>query len=112
MTGKDTVELVKAICESRGIAISRLERDCGFSNASISNARDLTTDRLRKIAVYLEMPPEYLLSGTQQSKEGLDGLLAAQILHDSEFLETLKKYMRLSDREKAHVCELIDLLTH
>lgn len=28
----NTIERVKAICESRKIPISRLERDCGFGN--------------------------------------------------------------------------------
>lgn len=111
MTGKDTIELIRTICRNRGIAISRLEKDCGFSNASISNAKDLTTDRLRKVAEYLKISAEYLLTGSPQDAEGIDGLLLSQILYDNELTEMLKKYMCLTDRQKAHVRELIEILT-
>lgn len=60
-------EKVLQLCEEKGIRISRLEKDLGFSNAyvkSLANGRGkIPTDRLNKIADYLgvsrsEIDPE------------------------------------------------------
>ena len=36
----DSVELVKNICKERKIPISKLERDCGFSNGYIRKLKE------------------------------------------------------------------------
>lgn len=61
----NTVELVKQICEERKIPISRLEKDCGFSNGYIRKLKEgkFPSDRLLKIAEYLELPLSYLMTG-------------------------------------------------
>ncbi len=63
----DTVERIKEICKERKIAISRLEKDCGFANGYIRSLREgkLPADRLFKIAEYLEVDPKYLVTGKQ-----------------------------------------------
>ena len=50
----DMVDRIKAICKERKIAISRLERECGFSNAYISQLRKgtLPADRLLAISEF------------------------------------------------------------
>ena len=65
------VERVKAICKERNIPISRLEKDCGFANAYISQIRSGTfrADRLDIIARYLNVTPQYLLYGTETTKD-------------------------------------------
>ena len=61
----NSVERVKAICTERGIAISRLEKDLGFSNGYIGQLRKgiFPSDRLDKIAHYLNVDRDYLLYG-------------------------------------------------
>lgn len=63
----NSVERVKAICKERGIPLSHLEKACGFANAYISQLKKGTfpEDRLRKIADYLGLSPEYLATGTE-----------------------------------------------
>lgn len=65
------VERVKAICKERNIPISRLEKDCGFANAYISQIKSGTfrADRLYTIAKYLDVTPQYLLYGTETTKD-------------------------------------------
>ena len=65
------VERVKAICKERNIPISRLEKDCGFANAYISQIKSGTfrADRLYTIAKYLDVTPQYLLYGTETMKD-------------------------------------------
>ena len=56
----NTVERVKMICKERKIPLSRLERECGFSNGYIGQLRkgSIPDDRLLKIANYLGMTVE------------------------------------------------------
>ena len=66
----NTVERIKSICKERKIAISKLEKECGFSNGYIGQLRKGTVpdDRLRVIAEYLKLSVEYLMTGKE--KEG------------------------------------------
>lgn len=59
-----TVELIKKICKERKIPISRLERECNFANGYINGLKKQTVraDRLQKIADYLDVSVEYLLT--------------------------------------------------
>ena len=58
-------ERVKAICKERRIAISRLEKDLGFSNGYIGQLRKgvLPDDRLMMIADYLNVTTQFLMTG-------------------------------------------------
>ena len=87
----NSVERVKAICKERKIAISKLEKDCGFANGYIGQLRKGTfpADRLSTIAAYLSVSPEYLLTGaeeetkkspTEQTLDGRTQRLIAAIL--------------------------------
>ena len=59
----NSVERVKAICKERKIAISKLEKDLGFSNGYIGQLRKgvFPADRLAAIADYLGISADYLL---------------------------------------------------
>mgnify|MGYP003289912499 CR=1 FL=1 len=59
----NSVEKVKTICKERKIAISKLERDLGFSNGYIRGLREgrFPADRLKAIADYLGVTIEFLL---------------------------------------------------
>lgn len=67
----DSVELVKKICKERKIPISRLEKDCGFSNGYIRKLQEgkFPSDRLFIIAEYLNLPISYLMTGEEQESE-------------------------------------------
>lgn len=71
----DTIERIKAICKERKIAISKLEKECGFANGYIRNLREgkLPADRLFTIAAFLNVAPEFLLSGKESEKESISG---------------------------------------
>lgn len=66
----DTVERIITICKDRGIAISKLEKDCGFGNAYISGLKrgTIQSDRLKIIADYLDLSVDYLLTGTEKGE--------------------------------------------
>ena len=67
----NSVELVKKICKERKIPISRLEKDCGFSNGYIRKLREgkFPSDRLLIISKYLDLPIDYLMTGKEETKK-------------------------------------------
>lgn len=59
----NAVEMVKEICKERNIPISRLERECGFSNGYISKLKKgyFPIDKAKKIANYLNIDVNVLI---------------------------------------------------
>lgn len=112
----DSVELVKNICKERKIPISRLEKECGFSNGYIRKLKEgkFPTDRIQKISDYLGISLEYLTTGKEPEfdKYGAESAhLVAKIRNDAGLTQALEKYFELSDKKKKHVIELINLLS-
>ncbi len=66
----NSVELVKKICKERKIPISRLEKDCRFSNGYIRKLQEgkFPSDRLLVIAEYLNLPISYLMTGEEKEE--------------------------------------------
>lgn len=66
----NSVERVKSICKERKIPISKLESDLGFSNGYVGQLRKgvFPADRLAKIANYLKVTTDYLLTGDETKK--------------------------------------------
>ena len=67
----NTVERLKSILKERKIAVSKLERECGFANGYISQLRkgSIPDDRLKIIADYLEVSSYYLTTGKEFSSD-------------------------------------------
>lgn len=63
----NTVEKIVEICKNRKIAISRLEKACGFSNGYIRGLKrgDMPSNKLAKVADFLGVSTEYL-SGEEE----------------------------------------------
>lgn len=61
----NSVERVKDLCKERKIPISKLEKDLGFSNGYIGQLRKgvFPSNRLILIANYLDVSPDYLMTG-------------------------------------------------
>lgn len=110
----NAVERVKRICKERKMPISRLEDDLGFGNAYISGLKKGTfpDDRLRKIADYLNVSPDFLMTGEEKEETdyGSQAELLLKIRHDDKMLNALEKFYKLPDKKKEHVLELIDFL--
>lgn len=70
----NTVERIKSICKERKIPVSRLEKDLNFGNAYIAGLKKGTVpdDRLGLISKYLNVSVEYLMTGEETEKEGVE----------------------------------------
>ena len=109
------VERVKELCKSRNIAISKLERECGFANGYIGKLREGTmpADRLYVVANYLDVPIERLITGKDDlgiSNDELGLLAIIRMLNRNGFLKVLEyaeMLVRLDEYQKGE--ELSDL---
>ena len=63
----NAVERVKKICKERKIPISKLEKDCGFSNGYISQLKKgvFPNDRIAIISDYLCVSNHFLTTGEE-----------------------------------------------
>ena len=111
----NAVERVKSICKERKIAISKLEVDCGFSNAYISQLRKGTfpNDRLEIISKYLGVSVDYLMTGKEPTDNRYSAemaMLVGKIRNDKELSEALLKYFEMPEDKKKYVIDTINML--
>ncbi len=108
----DSVELVKKICKERKIPISRLEKDCGFSNGYIRKLQEgkFPSDRLLIIAEYLNLPVSYLMTGEEKEESPIyytneETARLAQEMYEDEDMRSLFDMKRNMppERFKAHI---------
>lgn len=99
----NTVERIKTICKERKIAISTLEKACGFANGYIGQLKkgSVPDDRLIKIADYLNVSRDFLMTGEESS-------ITDDIV--GEHIELISLYEKLKPDEKKHILETIRLL--
>ena len=66
----NSVERVKEICKERKIPISKLEANLGFSNGYVGQLKKgvFPADRLAKIASYLDVTTDYILTGEDKKE--------------------------------------------
>lgn len=66
----NSVQYVRDICKERKIAISQLEKDCGFANGYLNPKKivKISYDRAIVIAKYLDISVEDILNGPENKK--------------------------------------------
>jgi transcriptional regulator with XRE-family HTH domain len=65
-------DVVKSLCDKKGISIRKLEREIGASNGSISHSKNgvkPNAERIQQIAEYFQVPIDYLLTGVMPEPE-------------------------------------------
>lgn len=115
----NSTERVKELLKERGIPYARVERECGFGNGYLATKKgDLSAERLKKIADYLDVPFEYLMTGEipdyYQDKEAteiaqaikdnaeLKGLFSAARDASAETLQTIHQMLLIMKRQERH----------
>ena len=108
----NSVEFVRKVCRQRGIAISQLEKDCGFANGYLNPKKmtKLPYDRAVQIAKYLHITSQEVLTG-ELPKEVEAGDILDQVdiafygefkELDQEQQETVRDMVRLMRQRKAN----------
>lgn len=70
----NSVQYVRNLCQERNIAISTLERECGFANGYLhpKKLKKIPYDRALLIADYLNIPVSSIYDGPQTEKAPID----------------------------------------
>ena len=89
-------ENVKEAARLKGYSINRLEKELGFARSYISKFKTITpsADKLQKIADFLEVSVEYLMTGEQPKSQQLTSRDIKDITKDVESI-----MQKLSDKE-------------
>lgn len=97
----NTVERLKCICKERKIPISKLEKECGFSNGYIGQLRkgSMPDDRLRIVADYLGISAEELSTGEKPEIPVIDWT--------PEHLEIMELYEKFNKEQKSAILNLM-----
>lgn len=82
----NSVQYVRDICKERKIAISQLEKDCGFANGYLNpkKMKKIPYDRALTVAEYLNIPVEDIFGGKEKKP------LINEDEELTEYLEILK----------------------
>lgn len=59
----ETLDIIKQLCEKKGISISQLENKLEFGNGSLSKSKNMSADRLYQVAKFFDVSMEYMMTG-------------------------------------------------
>ena len=91
-----TLSKVRELCDLRNVAISRLEKDCGFANASLAGLKkeDVPFERVVMIAKYFGVSLDYFCDDNIQVDRGEQELLSIFNSFNDEGRDKLINYAR------------------
>ena len=110
----NAVERVKTICKERKIPISKLESECGFANGYIGQLRKgvFPDDRILKIAEYLNVSADYLMTGNNGALTKEIAETDAKLLFmNKEIKEHALKLNNLPKEKQKIIMDLIDQIS-
>ena len=96
-----TLESIRQLCEERGITITKLERDLGYSQSSLSRAKAIPSDRILDIAEYFHVSTDRVIKGDD------DGIaLAMPSGTEIDYYKARDRIGRMLNEEKDRLMEL------
>ena len=94
------LERIKMLCrEKRNISITTLEQTLGYSNGSLSKAKDIPSSRIAEIAKFLDVSVDYLMTGEERKTD--------VPMFEEEHLELIALYSQLKKEQKEAVFNLL-----
>ena len=107
-------EVYQRLLDENGLKNADVARATGISNMTLSDWKRgksvPKSDKMRKIAEYLNVSVDYLMTGTEKGYSEEDALFDAHISEDVELKEAIKKYYTLDEKARKYILEGIDLL--
>lgn len=59
----NTSDIIRDLCSKKGISVTELEKELGFSNGSLTKNNYIRSDRLQILSNYFNVSMEYLMTG-------------------------------------------------
>jgi transcriptional regulator with XRE-family HTH domain len=107
------VERIQDLCDSKGINLSNLQKDLGFSNGTIYrwNTSMPSADRLLKVAQYFDVTVDYLLGKEKNNTEIITTSVSRYLnipLDEPKTLKIMCKIALLNKTNQAIISDMID----
>lgn len=68
----DSLEVIKSLCDKKGISIAQLEKELGYGNGSIAKARTIKSDRIIELSDYFRVSTDYILRGGENTLQRVE----------------------------------------
>jgi transcriptional regulator with XRE-family HTH domain len=107
-------EIYQKILDEKKLKNSDVARGAKVSNMTLSDwKRGNTipkTDTMKKIADFLGVTVDYLMTGKEEEFFQENAQLLVELRRDKELSKALLKYFQLSQEQKKHIVDSINLL--
>lgn len=97
---------IKALCEKRGISISKLESELGFGNSSIKKWERVSSpsiDKIIKVASYFDVSVDYLLGRTD-----IEGSIS-EVIGDEDIISFQRARQKMTQKDKDRMMQMLKL---
>ena len=104
------LERIKTLCRSeKNISITTLEQTLGYSNGSLSKAKDIASSRILEISEFLNVSVDYLMTGKEREFSAEMALIDVELSNmDMKVKEYALKLSKLSVEDKEMIMKMID----
>ena len=97
--------------EKKNISITTLEQTLGYSNGSLSKAKDIPSSRIAEIAKFLDVSVDYLMTGKEFEFSPEMAMIDVKLSNMSlELKEYALKLAELPYEKQKQIMNLIDML--
>lgn len=111
-------EIFQKLLKNTGLKTADVVKATGISASTFTDWKmgrsTPKQDKMQKVADFFGVSLNYLMTGTKTRDKFLDYQgqteLWLKIRHDDKMLDALEKFYNLSETQKEHIFELIDLL--
>ena len=106
------LERIKILCrERKNISITTLEQTLGYSNGSLSKAKDIPSSRIAEIAKFLDVSADYLMTGKEFEFSPEMAMIDVKLSNmPLELKEYALKLAKLPQEKQRQIMNLIDML--
>lgn len=107
----NSVQHVRDLCKERKIAISQLEKECGFSNGYLNPKKmtKISYDRAVVIAEYLGISAEQILNGPETNKAPTASGERKDVLDEVD-VAFYGEYKELDEDQKATIRDMVAVM--
>lgn len=109
-------DIFEKLLNEKGVTAYKVSQETGIGRSTFTDWKNGRSEpkqeKLIKIANYFGVSLDYLTTGEEPALESYpeQAELLVKIRNDKRLFNAIEKYYALSDRQKEHVLDLIDLL--
>lgn len=110
-------EVFEKLLNEKGVTAYRVSQETKVGRSTFTDWKkgrsEPKGEKLQKIADYFGVSVDYLMTGKEPELANYpeQAEMLVKIRNDKELMLAIERYYALSDRQKAHVLDLIDLLS-